>query len=145
LSDNSQTTALAISSGSAKRHIGCIDLRVSTNCLLSSATRLSGSVSTVPGAIAFILIPDLAYSSYVYYKQSRSKFLSPYIHGGYYLDMGTVDDPAAYEMKKEIRREQESQKEDIHRQSFIHKYIKQLEQEMRQEIEDADGGHDKSG
>jgi hypothetical protein len=59
--------------------------------------------------------------------------------------MGTVDDPAAYKMKKEIRREQESQKEDIHRQSFIHKYIKQLEQEMRHEIEGADSGHDKSG
>jgi hypothetical protein len=58
--------------------------------------------------------------------------------------MDTVDDPESYEMKKEIRREQESQKEDIHRQSFIHKYIKQLEQEMRQEIEDADSGHDKS-
>jgi hypothetical protein len=59
--------------------------------------------------------------------------------------MDTVDDPAAYKMKKEIRREQESQKEEIHRQSFIHKYIKQLEQEMRQEIEGADSGHDKSG
>jgi hypothetical protein len=55
-----------------------------------------------------------------------------------------VDDPAAYKMKKEIRREQESQKEDIDRQSFIHKYIKQLEQEIRQEIEGADGSHDKS-
>jgi len=58
--------------------------------------------------------------------------------------MGTVDDPAAYKMKKEIRREQESQKEDIHRQSFIHKYIKQQEQEMRHEIEGTDSGHDKS-
>jgi hypothetical protein len=29
--------------------------------------------------------------------------------------MGTVDDPAAYKMKKEVRREQESQKEDIYR------------------------------
>lgn len=55
-----------------------------------------------------------------------------------------MDDPAAYKMKKEIRREQESQKEDIDRQSFIHKYIKQLEQEIRQEIEGADGSHDKS-
>jgi hypothetical protein len=58
--------------------------------------------------------------------------------------MSTVDDPAAYKMKKERRREQESQKEDIHRQSFIHKYIKQLEQEMRQDVEGADGSHDKS-
>ena len=51
--------------------------------------------------------------------------------------MGTVDDPAAYEMKKEIRREQESQREDIDRQSFIHKYIKRLDQEIRQEVEGA--------
>ncbi|HEU4822115.1 MAG TPA: hypothetical protein VFS97_01700 [Nitrososphaeraceae archaeon] len=58
--------------------------------------------------------------------------------------MGTVDDPATYKMKKEIRREQESQKEDIHRQSFIHKYIKQLEQEIRQEVEGADGSHGES-
>jgi hypothetical protein len=58
--------------------------------------------------------------------------------------MGTVDDPAAYKMKKEIRREQESQKEDIHRQSFVHKYIKQLEQEIRQEVEGADGSHGES-
>ena len=58
--------------------------------------------------------------------------------------MDTVDGPAAYKMKKEIRREQESHKEDIDRQSFIHKYIKQLEQEIRQEIEGADGSHDKS-
>jgi hypothetical protein len=57
--------------------------------------------------------------------------------------MGTVDDPAAYKMKKEIRREQESQKQDIDRQSFIRKYIKQLEQEMRQEVEGADSSHDK--
>jgi hypothetical protein len=58
--------------------------------------------------------------------------------------MSTVDDPAAYKMKKEIRRDQESQKEDIDTQSFIRKYIKQLEQEIRQEIEGADGSHDKS-
>jgi hypothetical protein len=58
--------------------------------------------------------------------------------------MGTVDDPAAYKMKKEIRREQESQKEDIYRRSFIHKYIKQLEQELGEEIEDTNSGHDKS-
>ena len=44
-------------------------------------------------------------------------------------------------MKKEIRREQESQKED--RQSFIDKYMKQLEQELGQEIEDTDSSHDK--
>jgi hypothetical protein len=55
-----------------------------------------------------------------------------------------VDDPAAYEMKKEIRREQESQKEDIHRQLFIHKYRKQLEEELGQKIEDTDSSHDKS-
>jgi hypothetical protein len=48
---------------------------------------------------------------------------------------------AAYKMKKEIRREQESQKED--RQSFIHKYMKQLEQELGLEIEDKDSSHDK--
>ena len=48
-----------------------------------------------------------------------------------------MDDPEAYEMKKEIRREQESQREDIDRQSFIHKYIKRLEQEIRQEVEGA--------
>ena len=58
--------------------------------------------------------------------------------------MSTVDDTEAYEMKKEIRREQESQKEDIDRQSFIHKYIKQLEQEIRQELEGADGSHGES-
>jgi hypothetical protein len=58
--------------------------------------------------------------------------------------MGTVDDPEAYKIKKEIRREQESQKEDINRQSFIHKYIKQLEQEIRQELEGVDGSHNKS-
>jgi hypothetical protein len=46
-------------------------------------------------------------------------------------------------MKKEIRREQESQKEDIYRQSFIHKYMKQLERELGQEIEDTDSSHDK--
>jgi hypothetical protein len=58
--------------------------------------------------------------------------------------MGTVDDPEAYEMKKEVRRQQESQKEDIDTQSFIHKYIKQLEQEIRQELEGADGSHGES-
>ena len=59
--------------------------------------------------------------------------------------MSAVDnDPAAYKMKKEIRREQESQKEDIYRQSFIHKYMKQLEQELGQGIEDTDSSHDKS-
>jgi hypothetical protein len=50
---------------------------------------------------------------------------------------------AAYKMKKEIRREPESQKEDIDRQSFIDKYMKQLEQELGQEIEDTDSSHDK--
>jgi hypothetical protein len=35
--------------------------------------------------------------------------------------MSTVDDPEAYKIKKEIRREQELQKEDIDIQSFIHK------------------------
>ena len=63
LSDNSQTTALAISCGSPMRPIGVFDLRLSISYLLSSATRSSISVSTKPGAIAFILIPDLAYSS----------------------------------------------------------------------------------
>ena len=58
--------------------------------------------------------------------------------------MSTVDDPAAYKMKKEIRRERESQKEDIDRQLFIHKYIKQLEQEIRKEVEGADGSHRES-
>ena len=58
--------------------------------------------------------------------------------------MGTVDDPEAYEMKKEVRRQQESQKEDIDRQSFIRKYVKQLEQEIRQELEGADGSHGES-
>jgi hypothetical protein len=58
--------------------------------------------------------------------------------------MGTVDDPEAYEMKKEVRRQQESQKEDIDRQSFIRKYVKQLEQEIRQELEGADGSHSES-
>ena len=60
--------------------------------------------------------------------------------------MSTDDnDSAAYKMKKEIRREQESREEDIYRQSFIHKYMKQLEQELGQEIEDTDSSHDKSG
>ena len=54
-----------------------------------------------------------------------------------------MDDPAASKMKKEVRREQESQKEDIYRQSFIHKYMKQLEQELGLEIEDTDSSHDK--
>jgi hypothetical protein len=58
--------------------------------------------------------------------------------------MSTVDDPEAYKIKKEIRREQELQKEDIDIQSFIHKYIKQLEQEIRQEVEGADGSHGES-
>jgi hypothetical protein len=58
--------------------------------------------------------------------------------------MSTVDDTEAYEMKKEIRREQESQKKDIDRQSFILKYMKQLEQEIRQEVEGADGSHGES-
>ena len=58
--------------------------------------------------------------------------------------MGTVDDPEAYEMKKEVRRQQESQKEDISTQSFIDKYKKQLEQEIRQELEGADGSHGES-
>ena len=76
------------------------------------------------------------------FKQSRSRFLISYIREGYYLDTSTDDnDSAAYKMKKEIRREQESQKED--RQSFIHKYMKQLEQELGLEIEDTDSSHDK--
>jgi hypothetical protein len=75
------------------------------------------------------------------FKQSRSRFLIFYIREGYNLDMSTDDkDSAAY---KEIRREQESEKEDIYRQSFIHKYMKQLEQELGQEIEDTDSSHDK--
>ena len=58
--------------------------------------------------------------------------------------MSTDDnDSAAYKMKKEIRREQESRNEDIYRQSFIHKYMKQLEQEMAQDIEGANSSHDK--
>ena len=45
------------------------------------------------------------------FKQSRSRFLISYIREGYYLDMSTDDnDSAAYKMKKEIRREQESEK-----------------------------------
>jgi hypothetical protein len=55
-----------------------------------------------------------------------------------------ISDPAAYKMKKEIRREQESQKDDIDVQSFIHKYMKQLEQEIRQEVEGADGSDGES-
>ena len=56
--------------------------------------------------------------------------------------MSTVGDPA----EKEIRREQESEKEDIYRRSFIHKYMKQLGflfQELGQEREDTDSSHDK--
>jgi hypothetical protein len=79
------------------------------------------------------------------FKQSRSRFLISYIREGYYLDMSTDDnDSAAYKMKKEIRREQESRNEGIYRQSFIHKYMKQLEQEMAQEIEGANSGYNKS-
>ena len=63
LSDNNQTTAFAISSGLPIRPIGCIDLKVSRNLRLLSRIYFSMSVSTIPGAIAFILIPDFAYSS----------------------------------------------------------------------------------
>ena len=54
LSDNNQTTAFSISSGSAIRPIGYIDVKWSRNWWSSSSNRLTISVSTPPGATIFI-------------------------------------------------------------------------------------------